>query len=83
MGNVHLARGELDPALAAYEESLALSREVVKQAPEQRAWLHGLVVSLDLVRDVHVARGELDRARAADEESLALRRKLGKDAPGG
>ncbi|MEM7539093.1 MAG: CHAT domain-containing protein, partial [Chloroflexota bacterium] len=61
--------GDLDRALALYEESLVLD--------EKLGDMKGKSASLSMMAQVYMTRGELDRALALYEESLVLDEKLG------
>ncbi|WP_187345227.1 tetratricopeptide repeat protein [Cystobacter ferrugineus] len=69
-------RGELMPALATYEESLALRRQLRAALGDTPEALRDLAISLDNVGGVRQRLGHLLAARAAYEESLALTRQL-------
>jgi tetratricopeptide (TPR) repeat protein len=64
-----LTRGDLDRALALYQESLQLS--------EQIGDLQGKAASLHEMAQVYRTRGDLDRALALYQESLQLSEQIG------
>lgn len=76
MGNVHKARGDLDAALAAYQETLAIFQRLTAQDPTHASWQRELAVAHSKVGGIHEARGELDAALTAFQEDLAICRRL-------
>jgi CRP-like cAMP-binding protein len=80
-GDVRQAQGDLDAAQAAFEESLTLSREMVKEDRKNAAWQRGLAVALGRMGDVLQAKGELKAAQVAFEESLTISGKLAERNP--
>ena len=75
VAGIEEARGELDAAMAKYEESLAIHRLFAKElgTPES---LRDVSVSLRTVAGIEEARGDRDAAMAKYEESLAIHRLL-------
>ncbi len=69
LANVCVTRGDLDRALALYEESL--------QIKEQIGDLQGKAASLHQMAAVFLTRGHLDRALALYEESLQILEQIG------
>ena len=69
MAGVYVTRGELDRALALYQESL--------QIKEQIGDLKGKAASLHQMAQVYLTRGDLDRALALYQESLQLKEQIG------
>ncbi len=69
MAQVFLTRGDLDRALALYQESLQLK--------EQLGDKQGKAASLHAMAQVFLTRGDLDRALALYQESLQLDEQLG------
>jgi tetratricopeptide (TPR) repeat protein len=67
---------DLPTAIGAYEESLALRRQLRQSVGEIPQALRDLSFSLDRVGDVRREAGDLAAAAAAFEESLALDRQL-------
>ena len=81
-GDVRVAQGNLPAALAAYEEGLAIVRDLAARDPGNAGWARDLAVSLNNVGDVRVAQGAMPAALAAFEEGLAIRRDLAERDPG-
>ncbi|MDY7076499.1 MAG: CHAT domain-containing protein, partial [Chloroflexota bacterium] len=69
MANLCVTRGDLDRALALYQESLQLD--------EQIGDIQGKAASLHQMAQVYVTRGDLDRALALYQESLQLDEQIG------
>ncbi|MDY7077505.1 MAG: tetratricopeptide repeat protein, partial [Chloroflexota bacterium] len=69
MAQVYVTRGDLDRALALYQESL--------QIKEQIGDIKGKAASLSMMAQVYVTRGDLDRALALYQESLQLKEQIG------
>ncbi|MDG1208297.1 MAG: tetratricopeptide repeat protein, partial [Paracoccaceae bacterium] len=82
VGNIRVAAGDRDGALAAYEESLAIFRDLSARDPGNARWARDVSVSLNKVGDIRVAAGDRDGALAAYEESLAIARDLSARDPG-
>ncbi len=68
-------RGEVERALALYEESLSIYRELGDKS--------GMALVLINLGDVARERGEEDRAVALYNDALALHRELGNERGGG
>jgi len=69
MAQVYLTRGDLERALALYQESLGLK--------EQIGDLKGKAASLSMMANVYWERGEYDQAEQLIEQSITLRKQLG------
>ena len=78
---MRIAQGQLAGALAAYEESLDIAREIAKQDPDNAGWARDVSVSLSRIGDARMAQGQLAAALAAYEESLDIRRRLTRQDP--
>ena len=77
VGEVELARGNLEGASAAYAECLTIARGLSDAArPES---LRDVSVSLDNIGQVEIMRGKLDEARKHFEESLSILTGLQRD----
>ena len=74
LGDVKMARGNLDAASAAYAESLKILRGL--SDPHQPQSLRDVSISLNNLGQVETARGNLDAASAAFAESLTISRGL-------
>ena len=75
------ARGNLDAALKAYQDSLAIAEKLAAQDPSNTEWQRDLSVSFNKIGDVQRARGNLDAALKAYQDSLAIREKLAAQDP--
>ena len=75
VADIEQARGDLDGALARYEEGLELFRGLMAElgTPDSR---RDVSISLDKVAGIEQARGDLDGALARYEEGLEIRRAL-------
>jgi len=69
LANLCVTRGDLDRALALYQESLQLK--------EQIGDLKGKAASLHAMAQVYLTRGDLDRALALYQESLQIDEQIG------
>ena len=76
MGKVEQELGNLEPARAAYRESLELSRQLRASLGDSPQALRDLSVSLERVGDVESKLGNLEPTRAAFRESLGIARQL-------
>jgi tetratricopeptide (TPR) repeat protein len=70
------ARGKLAAALAAFEEGLAISRQLAEQDLSNADWQQSLGESLNGLGDVLLEQGNLAAARAAFDEEFGIRRRL-------
>ena len=77
VGDVLSDQGDLAGALAAYRESLAVSRRLAEADPSNAGWQRDLSVSQQKMGDVLRDQGDLAGALAAYRESL-----LGESTPG-
>ncbi|MDY7077556.1 MAG: tetratricopeptide repeat protein, partial [Chloroflexota bacterium] len=69
MANLCVTRGDLDRALALYQESL--------QIDEQIGDIQGQAASLHQMAQVYLTQGDLDRALALYQESLQIKEQIG------
>jgi tetratricopeptide (TPR) repeat protein len=76
VGDVRRALGDLEAALAAFQESLDIDRELVRLQPDQPKRKVDLSLSLNKVGEVESGRGNLDAAMSAFRKSLGIRREL-------
>jgi tetratricopeptide (TPR) repeat protein len=76
VGQVEAELGKLEPARAAYRESLGIARQLRDSLGDTPQALRDLSISLDNVGKVEAELGKLDAARAAYRESLDLSRQL-------
>ena len=72
------AKGDLDGALKAYQDSLAIAEKLAAQDPANAEWQRDLSVSFEKIGDVQSAKGDLDGAsrptgQPRDPEKLAAR----------
>ena len=70
------ARGDLERALQAYQDSLAIAEKLAAQDAGNAEWQRDLSVSFNKIGDVQRARGDLEGALKAYQDSLAIREKL-------
>ena len=75
------ARGNLEAALKAYQDSLAIREKLAAQDPSNTEWQRDLSVSFNKIGDVQRARGNLDAALKAYQDSLAIAEKLAAQDP--
>jgi tetratricopeptide (TPR) repeat protein len=80
-GDVLSAQGDLAGALAAYQESLAVSQRLAESDPSNADWQRDLSVSQSKVGDVLLDQGDLAGALASYRETLAVRRRLAESDP--
>ena len=75
VARIEQARGDLDGALARYEEGLAIARALMAErgTPQSRC---DVSLTLNRVADIKMARGDLDGALARYEEGLEIARAL-------
>jgi exonuclease VII small subunit len=75
VADIEQARGDLDGALARYEEGLEIRRALMAElgTPQSRRDVSAL---LQIVADIEQARGNLDGALARYEESLLIAHRL-------
>ena len=71
MGDVKMAQGDLEGALALFQRSLAQTQELVAQEPENLEALFELGQSHFWVASIHWRQGELDSARSGIQDYLA------------
>ena len=81
VGKTAQALGRWDEARAAFEESLAISRQILQRIGETPEALRDLSVSLDNVGNTAQALGRWDEARAAFEEGLRIGERLAEALP--
>ena len=70
-GDIEEAEGRLPDAIAAYEESLTLRREVVAQDPDSPRELRWLWMTLETLAECRDDRGHRTQAAALYQEALA------------
>ena len=68
------ARGNLEAALQAYQDGLAIAEKLAAQDPSNTEWQRDLSVSLNRIGDVQSARGNLEAALQAYQDGLAIAR---------
>ncbi|MBI1292255.1 hypothetical protein GC173_13610 [bacterium] len=76
IGNMEAARGNLDAALVAYSEGLAIAKHLAASDTTNAGWQRGLSVSHGKIGDMEAARGNLDVALAAYSETHAILKRL-------
>jgi tetratricopeptide (TPR) repeat protein len=82
IGDVQLSLGEFGPALASFEESLVLSRELSRRSPDNQDWLFALGNAWFWVGYTYWQRGALDAAVVPMTEYLHAAERLVRLAPG-
>src|ERR1700704_3570515 len=75
-GQTYLTLGDLEQALKAFLEGLAIAERLAASASTNTKWQHDLSVSYINVGDVLVARGKLDEALRAYRAGFAIRERL-------
>ena len=75
-GDTYQTLGDLDSALTAYRDSLAIRERLAGSDRSNTGWQRDLSVSYEKVGDVLVARGKLDEALKSYWDSLAIRERL-------
>jgi tetratricopeptide (TPR) repeat protein len=81
LGDVRWAQGDLNGALGAYEQGLAIAERLAGQDAANTEWQRDLSVSHDRIGDVRQAQGDLNGALGAHEQGLAIAERLaGQDA---
>jgi len=76
IGDVRLSLGEFGPALAAFQESLALSQELSQRSPDNQDWLFALGNAWFWVGNTHWQEGDLDASVAPMGEYLKAAERL-------
>ena len=61
IGDVQSARGNLEAALQAYQDGLAIREKLAAQDPSNTGWQRDLSVSFERIGDVQSARGNWRR----------------------
>lgn len=82
IGDVRLALGEFEPALAAFQESLNLSRELSNRSPDNQDWLFALGNAWFWVGYTHWQKGDLAAAVAPMNEYFQAAVRLVQLMPG-
>ena len=72
LGDVHLAKGEADAALAAYEGARREAAALAEREPSNVAWRRDVSIAHDRMGDVHLAADRLDAALESYRASLAI-----------
>ncbi len=75
-GNTYLTLGDLEQALKAYRDGLAIRERLVAADRSNTEWQRDLSISYHMVGDVLVAQGKLDEALKAHRDGLAIRERL-------
>jgi tetratricopeptide (TPR) repeat protein len=75
-GDVLLAQGDLGGALAAYRESLEVSRRLAQADASNAGWQRDLSFSLTRMAEFHEQRGDRAEAMRFAEESLVINERL-------
>jgi tetratricopeptide (TPR) repeat protein len=72
LGDVLIAKGEPEAALAAYGEALREVEALAEREPENAVWQRDLSIAHDRIADMLLARGDLDLALERCCKSLAI-----------
>jgi tetratricopeptide (TPR) repeat protein len=75
-GDTYLTLGDLDQALKAYRDDLAIAERLAAADRSNTQWQRDLSVSYEKVGDVLVAQGKLDEALQSYRDSLGIRERL-------
>jgi tetratricopeptide (TPR) repeat protein len=81
-GDQLLTQGDMNGAQVKYGRSLEISRQLVKQDPENSAWGAALSVRYGKVGDLLLAQGDLTRARTQFKRLLEIQHTLARRNPG-
>jgi tetratricopeptide (TPR) repeat protein len=76
LGDVLRAQGDLGGALAAYRESLEVSRRLAQADASNAGWQRDLSFSLTRMAEFHEQRGDRAEAMRFAEESLVINERL-------
>jgi tetratricopeptide (TPR) repeat protein len=76
LGDVLNGQGKLEEALDAYQQSLAIRRNLAEQYKSDAGWQRDLSVSYNRVGDVLSGQGKLQEALDVYQQSLSIRQKL-------
>jgi len=78
IADIEQANGDLDAALAKYEEGLAIARRLAEELGTPQSH-RDVSISLGRIADIEQANGDLDGALAKYEEGLAIARRLAEE----
>ena len=81
LGDIRLARGNLQEALLTYQQAADDADRLAKADPDNAGWQRDLSVSYNKVGDVLVAQGNLPEALKSFRDSLAIADRLAKADP--
>ena len=81
-GDQLLTQGDMNGAQVKFGRSLEISRQLVKQHPENSAWEAALSVGYEKVGDLLLAQGDLNRARTQFRRLLEIQHNLARRNPG-
>jgi tetratricopeptide (TPR) repeat protein len=82
LGDIDLARGRLDPALAGYRAARASAERMAKADPGNAGWQRDLSVSYNRIGDVLLAQGNLAEALKSYQAKQEIISGLAKADPG-
>jgi tetratricopeptide (TPR) repeat protein len=80
-GETYLTLGDLERAIAAYRESLAIAERLAAADPSNSKWQRDLWVSYGRLGDAFVEQGKLDEALKAYRDSLSIAERLSSSEP--
>jgi len=75
-GNTYVSLGDLEDALTAFRDLLAIMKRLVAADPSNKGWQDDMAVAYKKIGDVLFVQGNLDEALHAFQEALALRERL-------
>jgi tetratricopeptide (TPR) repeat protein len=75
-GDIFLAQGNLQSALQAYQNGLAIAQKLAAADPSNTTWQRDLSVSFEKVGNVFQDQGQLAEALKAYQDGLAIAQKL-------
>src|SRR5207244_6053450 len=73
--------GELHAARTAYEEALAICRQLAREFPQVKEYRYGVGKTLSGLGYAQLLLGQPEQARTAYQESLAIFRQLAREHP--
>jgi len=82
LGDIAVARGELNAALASYDEARSEMERLAKSDPGNAGWQRDLSVAYNFVGNVQKAQGDLDGALKSYSDYFAIMDRLVKSDPG-
>ena len=81
IGNYHTTTGNLDKALAFYEQDAQLTKELYEAYPQNLSFKNGLAIAYCYIGNTHAALGNLDKALSDYENYSRLEQELYESSP--